>query len=284
MADIDYYVSLGIDSFDFSGGEPSVHPHFIEAIKYASKFGTVSCLSNGYKFSQMVYLEKCHRSGLSEVMFSLHGVNHEDLTGVKNSKARILDAIRNCHILGIRVRLNCTVCKENYKDLMEYVAEVIKLEPFEVNFIIENPWYKDNRLNDRYFDIHEAGAILDDCCLTLEKNGIIPNVRYIPFCAMKNKKYILNYYQHLYDPYDWNLLYEIQEEVTSKTLFRKCVESIRSDRDNLYSKKGCDKCMYNHICDGIKDLSIPKPQVGKPILDVLEFRHGYFENFHKSQK
>jgi hypothetical protein len=173
------------------------------------------------------------------------------------------------------------VCKENYKTLQDYVSEVISLEPFEVNFIIENPWYKENRLPERYFDIHEAGAILDECCLKLEANGIIPNVRYIPFCAMKEKRFIVNYYQHLYDPYDWNLLYEIREKVTPETLFRKCVESIRSDRENLYSKKGCEKCKYNHICDGIKDLSKPKPELGKPILDVLAFRHGYF---NKSEK
>lgn len=283
--EVKFFNELGMTSYDLSGGEPTVHPDFLSIVSFCKKYGNVSCISNGHRLSKEDFALSALKAGLTEVMFSYHGIEHEEITGVRGSETRIIKAIKNCSELDMTIRLNCTVCKENYKNLPLYVDKILELNQelknkiFELNFIIENPWYKDFNLEQRYFDIHECGEILDILCPLLEKNDIIPNVRYIPFCAMKEKKYIVNYYQHMYDEYDWNMIYLLEPEekalVTRETIFRKCVETIKENR-KFYSKKKCGKCMYSHICDGIKDLSIPKPEMGKPILDVIQFRHGYF--------
>src|SRR5690606_8860705 len=41
-------------SVQFSGGEPTLHPHFLDSIRYARKIGyfSVQCASNGIRFAQ----------------------------------------------------------------------------------------------------------------------------------------------------------------------------------------------------------------------------------------
>lgn len=271
---------LGMTSFDLSGGEPTVHPHFLDIIEFCKNYGKVSCLSNGWRFSHKDFCRKAYNSGLREVMLSYHGIEHEQITGVKDSERRIIAAAKNLRELGIDLRFNCTVCKENYKSLREYCDKIIPLDPFEVNFIIENPWYKDFNLDARYFDIFECGKILDEVCVMLKEKGILVNVRYIPFCAMQHKEFIVNYYQHLYDIYDWNMLYlKNNLDLQPDEVFRTCVNEVRRNRKH-YSKNKCGKCKLNHICDGVKDLNTPRPETvgeGSPILDVLYYRHGWFK-------
>lgn len=265
------YRELGMTSYDLSGGEPTVHPDFFKILELCSKFGKVSCVSNGRAFASRDFCEKAKEKGLSEVLFSWHGLAHDAITGVKDSSDKIKKALSYGFF---KKRVNCTVCKENYETLEEFIKEIPDV--FEVNFIIENPWYQDFNLDQRYFDVHQCGKILDRCCRELEARGILARVRYIPFCAMKEKRFIANYFQHIYDPYDWNLLYILQENDKEKffnlqpeDVFRTCLGIAKNQR-KFYSKKGCSKCQYSHICDGIKDLNKPKPQLGRPILDPLK--------------
>jgi MoaA/NifB/PqqE/SkfB family radical SAM enzyme len=73
-----------------SGGEPTMHPNYIDFIKLGRLAGyrKIQTVTNGRKFQYPEFLDRCLRAGLSEITFSLHGPNakiHDALVGVKGA-------------------------------------------------------------------------------------------------------------------------------------------------------------------------------------------------------
>jgi uncharacterized radical SAM superfamily Fe-S cluster-containing enzyme len=101
-------------SVQFSGGEPTLSPHFLRAVQYAREVGyfCVQCASNGIRFAQEP--EFCHeakRAGLRLCYLQFDGVTNE-----ANSHRKIgnlfdikLRAIENLAAAGIDVVLVVTV-------------------------------------------------------------------------------------------------------------------------------------------------------------------------------
>jgi 7,8-dihydro-6-hydroxymethylpterin dimethyltransferase len=101
-------------SVQFSGGEPTLSPHFLDAVRYARDIGyfCVQCASNGIRFAQEP--EFCHAAkaaGLRLCYLQFDGVTNE-----ANSHRKIgnlfdvkLRAIENLHRAGIDVVLVVTV-------------------------------------------------------------------------------------------------------------------------------------------------------------------------------
>jgi MoaA/NifB/PqqE/SkfB family radical SAM enzyme len=73
-----------------SGGEPTIHPSYIDFIKLGKLAGyrKIQTVTNGRLFSYPDFLRRCLDAGLSEITFSLHGPNariHDALVGVKGA-------------------------------------------------------------------------------------------------------------------------------------------------------------------------------------------------------
>src|SRR5689334_10225045 len=60
-----------------SGGEPTIHPNYIDFIRLGARAGyrKIQTVTNGRLFSYPDFLESCTSAGLSEITFSLHGPN-----------------------------------------------------------------------------------------------------------------------------------------------------------------------------------------------------------------
>lgn len=287
---IDYLVECGITEADLSGGESSIHKDWFKILDYCTTKGlTISTLSNGIKFADYHFVEKSQEHGLKEILFSVHGYDedsHNNIVGTKLAFKGIKEAIKNAHILDIKVRINCTVQKDNYLTLdTKFVSLMKELQPYEVNFITLNYWsdadaHETVDYNQITPHIHKAIDALDE---------IIPiiNVRYTPYCFMKGyEKYVCDYYQHIYDVYDWNIAtYDMRvdpQEFKADKL-GMMYESARMNRNaSYYKKKECLECKHYHICDGIenqiKELEIhpEAPEEGEMILDVNFYREGYY--------
>jgi hypothetical protein len=101
-------------SVQFSGGEPTLSPHFLQAIKYARDVGyfCVQCATNGVAFAQDPELaKKAKEAGLRLAYMQFDGVTNE-----ANSHRKVgnlfdvkLRAIESLHAAGIDVVLVVTV-------------------------------------------------------------------------------------------------------------------------------------------------------------------------------
>ena len=101
-------------SVQFSGGEPTLSPHFLEAVRYAREIGyfCVQCASNGIRFAQdLEFCREAKRAGLRLCYLQFDGVTNE-----ANSHRKVgnlfdvkLRAIENLAAAGIDVVLVVTV-------------------------------------------------------------------------------------------------------------------------------------------------------------------------------
>ncbi|MEZ4300697.1 MAG: radical SAM protein [Polyangiaceae bacterium] len=101
-------------SIQFSGGEPTLSPHFLDAIRYARKKGyfAVQCATNGIRFAQEPgFAKKAREAGLRMAYLQFDGVTNES-----NSHRKIgnlydvkLRAIEEMAAAGIDVILVVTI-------------------------------------------------------------------------------------------------------------------------------------------------------------------------------
>lgn len=73
-----------------SGGEPTMHPRFVDFIRLGKLAGysKIQTVTNGRMFAYGPFLKRCLDAGLGEITFSLHGPNakiHDALVGVKGA-------------------------------------------------------------------------------------------------------------------------------------------------------------------------------------------------------
>ena len=273
---IDTLYDLGCRDFDLSGGESSIHKDFFKILEYLqSKQVKISCLSNGLKFSNFDFIAKAKDYGLSEILFSLHSIGntHDLITGVPNSYKKIIKAIENAKKLNIKIRINSTITQFNYSLVdTDFYKIVESLNPFEINFLPLN--YFDCASNLKNIKYSE---LLRPIKNFLNKSKIkYKNVRYVPFCQMRGfEKYVVGYYQHIYDIYDWNLAWYDYKPIS--TIF----DCAKQNRIRNYVKDiKCMKCKYFYICDGFEPQSIPEfePEFGTKISDANYFRHDFYKS------
>lgn len=233
---------LGCRSFDLSGGEPSVCAEFYDILK-ALEGNEISCVTNGYNFSNWYFICKAKEHGLSELLISLHSGNpavHNFMVGNPQAYQRILKAIENANKLGIEVRLNSTITQDN-ADLKGFVDTIANFDISQINFLPVN----------NFAQTQQCTQIPLDAVIKFTQNSQIPvNVRYIPFClAPEIADNIKNYYQHIFDLKDWNIAwYEYLPDT-----YENLNSIIKQNRKSYYYKtQKCLKCKYFKICDGFK--------------------------------
>ena len=120
-------------SIQFSGGEPTLSPHFLDAVRYARELGyfAVQCATNGVRFAQEKgFAKRCKEAGLRMAYLQFDGVTNE-----ANSHRKVgnlydvkLRAIEELAAAGIDVILVVTVVNGVNNDQVGPI----------VNFAVEN--------------------------------------------------------------------------------------------------------------------------------------------------
>jgi 7,8-dihydro-6-hydroxymethylpterin dimethyltransferase len=103
-------------SVQFSGGEPTLSPHFMAAVEYAKKVGyfCVQCATNGIRFAQdPAFAQQAKQAGLRLAYLQFDGIGDEANAHRKvgNLFEVKLRAIENLHAAGIDVVLVVTVVR-----------------------------------------------------------------------------------------------------------------------------------------------------------------------------
>lgn len=265
----------GITEVDLSGGESSIHKDWFKILDYCQTkgFSSISTLSNGSKFSNFDFIKKSYQHGLTEILFSLHGwdeYSHDNMVHSKGAFKKILEAITNAKIIGIKIRLNCTV-KNNFNP--EIYAELInKILPDQINFLPLNYW--NNASNIEVINYKIVSSNIKKCIDLIQNNIQCINVRYIPFCFMENyEKYVVGTYQHIFDLQDWNIeVYKEDDLVKDFIVSTEGAFAIaKENREKSYIKpKICLDCKYVYICDGIEFTCLSKNELSPTVVQKAE--------------
>ena len=143
---IDEGVSLGVECFSISGGEPFLYKDLFSVLKYARSKGLkliiYSCgiVDNG---KQLVSFDKELISRIKDVsplkmVFSIHGAcseTHEYITRIKGSYDLAVDSIKSTIATGISAELHFVPMKFNYKEISGVVALAASLGIKQVSLL-----------------------------------------------------------------------------------------------------------------------------------------------------
>lgn len=303
---LDYFVKWGLTHFEYTGGEPSLHPDIVEITDYAHhKLGLKGRMITMAQFlncklrgSARTLLEELLNAGINDFLFSIHTVNSvlfKRMTGGSIENTRkvmdILDAKNFSYCT------NTVVDANNYKTLPETASYLAQKNTRYHNFIIMRmDWgWANNNMRElavgykgKYSDIEryvkEAIDILDSA-------DIAVNIRYTPYCIFKNyERHIVGYKGAQMDPYEWRNGTKAASEgipflkcATEEDNYTKRIPLFENDPAyNLVFSKRCQGCALRLICDGVDKNYIEKhgwsefePYSGEKVTDVVHFRYDY---------
>ena len=157
-------------SVQFSGGEPTLSPYFIDAIKYARKVGynSVQAATNGIEFAKSKeFCRKTAEAGLRYVYLQFDGIgnaanSHRQVGNLFDVK---LKAIDNLHEAGVEIVLVTTLVNGVNNDEVGPVIRFALDNPKKISFISFQPVSftgrdeditDDRRLRQRYTLSHMA--------------------------------------------------------------------------------------------------------------------------------
>jgi MoaA/NifB/PqqE/SkfB family radical SAM enzyme len=271
---------------DFTGGEPSIRRDILELIDYAQSIGytDINMITNGLRMSKPHFCKKLVEAGLNDILFSIHSPNaaeHDYLTRVKGSHAKIIQALENMQALDVRGRVNTVISNTNYLHVGQILEMLVPYPIAAVNLIVFNPSETTvslptgdgTRIEDYWTISHEIGAALDRYKGQFETI----NVRFLPFCLLPGHSDIIRtQWQKLYEDQEWDPFLNISFQkgywaalgaffaglflypsFTPKfgrrdayTLFNEIISTFRI---KLYYRQPepCKRCSLRKICTGL---------------------------------
>src|SRR5438105_403530 len=131
-------------SVQFSGGEPTMHPYFLDAIRYARKLGynSVQAATNGIEFAKSKdFCRRAFQAGLRYAYLQFDGIgndanSHRQVGNLFDVKLR---AIENMHEAGIEIILVTTLINGVNNDQVGPIINFARENPKKIAFIAFQP-------------------------------------------------------------------------------------------------------------------------------------------------
>src|SRR6266536_1406386 len=167
-------------SVQFSGGEPTISPHFIDAIKYSRKVGynSVQAATNGIEFAKSKeFCREAAEAGLRFVYLQFDGIgndanSHRQIGNLFDVKLR---AINNLHEAGVEIILVVTLVNGVNNDQVGSIIRFAMDNPKKIAFIAFQPVSftgrdeditPERRLRQRYTLSHLANDVKSQVGIT----------------------------------------------------------------------------------------------------------------------
>lgn len=118
---IDELDRAGVAAVALSGGEPTIHPHYLRVVRELSSRGIyVATATNGTRFANIDFLRKAKEAGLRYVEVSLDSAKpekHEEFRGVPGVWKLAVKALENAVKLGLNNGMAVTISKVNIDEI-----------------------------------------------------------------------------------------------------------------------------------------------------------------------
>ncbi len=150
---------LGCDKIILSGGEASIHPKFVDFIRYAKEIGydRVQTVTNGVMLSKKEFYNAAVEAGLGEITYSIHGHTpelHDRLTATPGAFHKLVKGMMRA-IREDRIIVNVDICIN--KQNVPYIDQIVELclsagvREFDLLHVIPQGYAFENR-HELFYD------------------------------------------------------------------------------------------------------------------------------------
>jgi pyruvate-formate lyase-activating enzyme len=155
---------MGRERLILSGGEASVHPQFVDLIRYGRQVGYewIQTVTNGMMFSYKKFAHAAAEAGLNEATVSMHGHTahlHDKLTGTPLAFVTGIKGIQNLQATGkVVVNIDVVINKQNYRFLPEIIEYYYNMGIREFDLLHIVPFGRgfDEHRHSLFFDLNDA--------------------------------------------------------------------------------------------------------------------------------
>jgi len=233
----------GFRLVDFDGGEPTTNPNLMTLLKKAKSLGfeQINLTTNGRLMSSVRNAEVIVRSGITNLLVSLHGPTqdvHEAQTQAPGSFAQTVGGIRNALPLaqkhGVGFGVNITLTKGNWPHLMVFGELLASIGVPQVNIQFLTPFGRASA--EHQPDPDDVAPLLHEF---IEKyaNAMQVQVINLPLC------YLGDHAAHgLGD------LYKMERQMLFVTM--DDVDLFEYLGSRRRKEKPCETCLYSTACAG----------------------------------
>jgi len=230
-----------------SGGEPTIHPNFVDFVRLGRLAGyrKIQTVTNGRLFKYRPFLEKALDEGLSEITFSIHGPNariHDALVGTKGAFEEELTGLKNALADGRPIiNIDVVINRANVKHLPEMLRMYTEMGVREFDLLQVVPFgraFTDGR-DTLFYDLAEARPYLQEALAWSKQPGMHIWMNRFPPQHLEG-------YEHLIqDPYKLNDEVRGRKEEYARLLDAgEWLDCREPDR--------CRYCYLQRLCDTLE--------------------------------
>lgn len=243
------HASRGVKNIHLTGGEPTIHPEFIDTLVLAKKLGMRTSVGTiGTRLCDEEYARRA-LPYLDEALFSLHGPNaevHDALAGRAGSFEQVTGAITTA----LRVKpefgayVNTVVTNQNVQVLGDTVALADRLGAQLI--VISNTTPEGNGY-DRYQELAVPLETLAEILPTIAARAERAIVRFFgtPMC-------LLGKHAMLSNDLHWDPRVTVEWQSAPGKVMFDGIYSWAPDRKRVHVKE-CERCERSRVCMGVFD-------------------------------
>jgi MoaA/NifB/PqqE/SkfB family radical SAM enzyme len=247
----------GTDQLDIDGGEPTLHPRLVDAIRLARDIGyrSINVTSNGRTLRDPAVAESLVHSGITHLLISLHGATaevHDAATDTPGSYEQTVAGIDNVMAMRpahVDTGVNVTIVRSNVDHLMPLAAFAVAKGFSKINFQFTTPF----------------GRAYEDVVPPLEDTGRAV-MRVIDRYADQIQIHVINAQFCALPGYEQYVMGDLQK--LGRTMIF-AADPRFPEQVNLYQWLGarrekravCAACPYTTVCEGFQVFAQEKPDM-----------------------